>query len=71
MAMTTYVLRHKRDNLEINRTTFEGARLAFVHQWRDQDGSIPWRMFAVTWEVLYTRVRSETEVDPWTGTIRA
>lgn len=44
-------LEHFRENKRITRPDFESARTEFYRQWRDSDGSIPWRIICDGWEV--------------------
>jgi hypothetical protein len=64
-----YELQHAQKNLSIMSPSFEGARRDYAYQWRDSDGSIPWRMFYVT----HTGFREHSiyiEIDPWNGSVK-
>lgn len=51
-------LEHIRESKQISCRSFEHLRSEYARQWRDDDGSIPWRAFS-----------GEYEINPWNGEI--
>lgn len=65
---TDYTLHHINEyGRQISAPTFTEARRLYLLQWRLPDGSIPWRMYATTWDASGTRALTEVEVNPFTG----
>lgn len=46
-----YRLEHIREARLISARDFREAQCAYFYQWRDDDGSIPWRMLCGEYEI--------------------
>ena len=68
MPYEHYEIRHIRENRFVSSGNFKEAQSDYCYQWRDNDGSIPWKMFRGQTECLCGPLVCETEIDPWTGT---
>ena len=49
-----YRLEHIREARRISARDFREAQRTYFYQWRDDDGSIPWRIFYGDYEISPT-----------------